>query len=100
MSANEDPNSSAQGVSSNAMEIRSLIEQARSLPRNSRAEAEQSLRRAVDLAASAGLKRLEASARHELGCVLPGTDSGTEEALRELNRALALHIELGDLRGQ
>jgi class 3 adenylate cyclase/tetratricopeptide (TPR) repeat protein len=100
MSANEDPNSSAQGASSNAVEIRSLIEQARSLPRNSRAAAEQSLRRAVDLAASAGLKRLEASARHELGCVLPGTDSGKEEALRELNRALEIHVELGDLRGQ
>jgi len=101
MSTQENPNVVAQAGSPGAVEIRALIEHARSLPRSARAEAEQPLRRALDLAVAAGLQRLEASARHELGCVLRrSTATNREEALGELNRALELHIELGDLRGQ
>src|ERR1035437_8612353 len=100
MSATENSNNTGQVVSSGAVEIRSLIDQARSLPRSARAAAEQQLRRAVELAVAAGLKRLEASARHELGCNLRRSAANRDEALGELNRALELHIELGDLRGQ
>jgi class 3 adenylate cyclase len=101
MSAKTDPNNAAQGIPSAAVEIRTLIEQARSLPRSARARGEQPLRRAVDLAVAAGLQRLEASARHELGSVLRRTTAANrEEALSELHRALQLHIELGNLRGQ
>jgi len=100
MSAKENPNNAGQADSSGAVEIRALIDQARSLPRSTRATAEQPLRRAVDLAVAAGLQRLEASARHELGCNLRRSAADRDEALGELNRALELHIELGDLRGQ
>jgi class 3 adenylate cyclase len=100
MSAKENPNNAGQVGSAGAVEIRALIDQARALLRSERATAEQHLRRAIDLAVAAGLKRLEASARHELGCNLHRSATDRDEALGELNRALELHIELGDLRGQ
>jgi len=60
MPAKETPNNAGQIGSSGAVEIRSLIDQARALPRSARATAEQPLRRAVDLAVAAGLQRLAA----------------------------------------
>jgi len=102
MSAKADRNNAAQIVSSRAVAIRSFINRARSLSRTERAAAEQQLRRAIVLAVAAGLHRLEASMRHELGCNLrrsPAAANG-DEALRELKRALELRIELGDVRGQ
>jgi class 3 adenylate cyclase len=85
--------------SAGAADIQAMIDRARDEPTSQARE--QALRRAAELSARAGLDRLEAQARHHLGMALRRPGAGQDEdALRELNRALELHVVLGDQRAQ
>ena len=96
----EQPTSTSVSLAARAGEIRALVDQALEQRREDAKAAESSLRRAIELATTARVASLEASARHELGCLLRRKLETKSEALGELHRALELRMELKDVPGQ